>query len=138
MAWDDGLVEILRDDLAGEQIGEKRMFGGNCFLLNGNMVCGTYQGGAMFRVGPEGNDAALKVRGTANMVQGGKPMKGFITLSEEATGDDPRRLVLLGLALACARALPAKAAASGAATKQKRPAGAAKAGAKARSRPKAR
>lgn len=36
------LAERLRKSLAGRRnITEKRMFGGACFLLRGNMLCGT-------------------------------------------------------------------------------------------------
>jgi hypothetical protein len=53
MAYDLGLAQLLRDDLVGEKISEKKMFGGLAFLLNGHMVCGLHKGGAMFRVGKE-------------------------------------------------------------------------------------
>ncbi|RBI75144.1 hypothetical protein DQW77_05640 [Roseovarius sp. TE539] len=46
MAYDEGLAEVMRDDLgARDGISEKKMFGGIAFLLNGNMVCGVHGGG---------------------------------------------------------------------------------------------
>ena len=52
MAYDEGLAEILRGDLADlPGIAEKKMFGGMAFMLNGNMLCGVHQAGGMFRVG---------------------------------------------------------------------------------------
>jgi len=42
MAYDEGHAEILRDHLASlPGVIEKRMFGGLCFMLNGNMLCGS-------------------------------------------------------------------------------------------------
>ncbi len=49
MAHDEGLAHILRDDLidvAG--ISERNMFGGLCFMLNGNMLCGVSPKGCSF------------------------------------------------------------------------------------------
>ena len=41
MAYDEGLAQIFRDDLAAQDgISEKKMFGGLCFLNNGHMLCG--------------------------------------------------------------------------------------------------
>ncbi|HEX9859375.1 MAG TPA: TfoX/Sxy family protein, partial [Paracoccaceae bacterium] len=65
MAWDEGLAQLLRDDLAADPAGgavtEKKMFGGLAFLLHGHMVCGIHKGGAMFRVGKPNEAAALAV-----------------------------------------------------------------------------
>ena len=41
MAANEVLAERMRDVLAAcENIEERRMFGGLCFLMNGNMLCG--------------------------------------------------------------------------------------------------
>ena len=40
MAFDPGLAQLLRDDLAGEAVVETAMFGGLCFLAGGHMICG--------------------------------------------------------------------------------------------------
>ena len=54
MAYDEGLAEILRSDLAEEDgVEEKRMFGGLCFMLHGHMLCGVHKDGGMFRVGKD-------------------------------------------------------------------------------------
>ena len=64
MAYDEGLAELMRGDLAGVPgITEKKMFGGLCFLLDGNMLCGVHKGGGMFRVGKDNEAAALAGRG---------------------------------------------------------------------------
>jgi hypothetical protein len=108
MAWDEGLAQLMRDDLAGERVVEKKMFGGLAFLLNGHMVCGIHKGGAMFRVGKPNEAAALAVPGAEPMMFTGRPMAGMIDLADEATADDARRARVMALALGFAKGLPPK------------------------------
>lgn len=110
MAWDEGLAQLLRNDLAAEVIAEKRMFGVLAFLLNGHMVCGIHRGGAMFRVGKAKKAAALALPGVTPMMFSGRPMTGMVGCSDEACADDVRRAALLVLALECVRTLPPKVA----------------------------
>ena len=52
MAFSEEHAQILRgalSDLSG--VTEKKMFGGLCFMLNGNMLCGVHKDGGMARVG---------------------------------------------------------------------------------------
>ena len=98
----------MRDDLAGERVAEKKMFGGLAFLLNGHMVCGIHKGGAMFRVGKLNETLALSVPGASPMMFTGRAMAGMIDLSDEATADDVRRARVMELALSFVKALPPK------------------------------
>jgi len=69
----------LRAALKGRRgVAEKRMFGGLCFLLRGNMLCGTGKEDFMFRVGKAQDAAALKRPGARPMDITGRVMKGFI------------------------------------------------------------
>ena len=109
MALDDGLVEILREDLAHvTNVTEKRMFGGLCFMLNGNMLCGVHKNGGMFRVGKEHEATALAISGARPMDFTGRPMAGFIDVDDALMGDDDRRQQILALAQAYVGAMPAK------------------------------
>jgi len=109
MAYDDGLAELLRNDLVDHSgIVEKRMFGGLCFLWNGNMLCGVHKGGGMFRVGKERHAAALKIEGAQPMAFTGRPMGGMIDVSDEAMVDDLRRGTCLRMAIEFVGTLPAK------------------------------
>lgn len=108
MPWDEGLAQLMRDDLAGEPVTERKMFGGLAFLLNGHMVCGIHKGGAMFRVGKPNEAAALAVPGASPMMFTGRPMTGMVDCSDEACADDTRRARLMALALGFTRALPPK------------------------------
>lgn len=110
MAYDEGLAQLLRDDLLAEPIEEKRMFGGLAFLRHGHMVCGVHKGGAMFRVGKENYAAALAVPGAAPMMFTGKAMVAMVDVSDEAMVDDARRGALMAMALATVRDLPPKVA----------------------------
>lgn len=108
MAYDEGLAQLIRDDLAEERITEKKMFGGLCFLIHGNMVCGVHKGGAMFRVGKPNQAAARAIEGVGPMLFTGKPMEGFVECIDETLVDDPRRATLIALSLAFAKSLPPK------------------------------
>lgn len=108
MAWDEGLAQLLRDDLAGEPVREQKMFGGLAFLLNGHMVAGIHKGGAMFRAGKPNEALALAVPGTGRMTMAGRAMPGMITLSDDAAADDGRRGRLMAMALDFVRTLPPK------------------------------
>ncbi len=54
------------------------MFGGACFLLRGNMLCGTGKEMFMFRVGKAQDAAALARPGAKPMDITGRVMQGFI------------------------------------------------------------
>lgn len=59
-------------------ISEKRMFGGICWMLRGNMLCGVEVGRCMFRVGPALEAEALSRPGARSMDITGRPMRGFV------------------------------------------------------------
>ena len=66
MAYDEGLAQRVREALAHRpDLTERKMFGGLCFMLNGNMLCGVHKGGGMFRVGKDNEAAALELPGVA-------------------------------------------------------------------------
>jgi len=75
----EALAARLRKALARRRgIMEKNMFGGVCFLLKGNMLCGTGEDKFMFRVGKEQDAAALKRPGAKPMDFTGRAMPGFV------------------------------------------------------------
>jgi len=43
------------------EFNEKKMFGGVCYLLNGNMACGILNEDLIVRVGPEKYEDSLKL-----------------------------------------------------------------------------
>jgi TfoX/Sxy family transcriptional regulator of competence genes len=87
----------------------KRMFGGLCFMLNGNMLMGTFRGGAMARVAKADHAAALKIAGAKPMVMKDRVMEGFILIDAESVEDDAALQRWVDMALAYNATLPHKA-----------------------------
>jgi TfoX/Sxy family transcriptional regulator of competence genes len=56
----------------------KKMFGGVCHLLGGNMVCGVYKDFLILRLGEKEALAALNQPHTKPFDVTGKPMKGWV------------------------------------------------------------
>lgn len=78
------LADRLRRALARKKgVSEKRMFGGICFLLRGNMLCATAKTEFMFRVGKEQDAAALARPGARPMDLTGRSMPGFVWVSAD-------------------------------------------------------
>jgi len=99
MAYDEGHAQILRDLLANsEGISERKMFGGLCFMQNGNMLCGVHKDGGMFRVGKENESAALQVNGVDPLSFTGRKMGGMVDISAETLADEAALAALLALA----------------------------------------
>lgn len=76
---DDRLAERIAAVLKGKRgISHRKMFGGTCFMLHGNMLCGTVKDKLMARVGSEFQDKVMKSEHVRPMDFTGKPMKGMI------------------------------------------------------------
>ena len=109
MAYDEGLAQLLRDELAEVPgVSERKMFGGLCFQVNGHMVCGVHQGGGMARVGKVAEPEALTIPGVAPMSFTGRKMGGMVDVTEATLVDDALRARIVSMALSYARSLPAK------------------------------
>ena len=109
MAFDENLAERVRGALAGTgAIREVRMFGGLCFMLNGNMVAGTSKRGLMVRVGKDQQPSALARPGAKRLEMTGRPMEGYIFVDPPPL-DDRSLQNWLALAVAFVKTLPPKA-----------------------------
>jgi hypothetical protein len=65
------------------------MFGGICFLLNGNMLVGVWKDSLIARLGPDEGDEALWEPHVKEFDITGRPMKGWMLVEPESvTGDD--------------------------------------------------
>jgi len=81
----EALAARLHKAFAGRRnVVEKKMFGGVCFLLRGNMLCGMGEDKFMFRVGKDQDAAALQRPGARPMDITGRAMRGFVWV-------DPKR-----------------------------------------------
>ena len=89
MSYDKGLAQRIRE-LISERSGvnEKKMFGGLAFMLNGNMCVGVIKQELMVRVGPQQYEQILAMPDTREMDFTGKPLKGFLFLSNNGTDED--------------------------------------------------
>ena len=109
MPYDETLAQALRDALAGQgAVSERKMFGGLAFMLDGNMVCGTYRDRGMMRVGKANEAAALSLPHVGPMAMTGRPMPGLVEVDAVAITDPALRARLLELALGFVRSLPPK------------------------------
>ncbi|QQA44648.1 TfoX/Sxy family protein [Pelagovum pacificum] len=109
MAHDEGSAETLREDLADlPGLTEKRMFGGLCFMVDGNMACGITAERGMFRVGKQHEDEAAAIDGVIPMIHAGRRMGGFVRADLDCIADDDRRGRLMALVRANLATLPPK------------------------------
>ncbi len=109
MPYDEGLAErirILFEDR--EDVSERKMFGGLCFMINGNMCCGITKNDLMLRLGADEAQAALKRPHARDMDFTGKPLKGFVYVDPEGYAEDEDLEDWIGRATAFAASLPAK------------------------------
>jgi len=63
----------------------KKMFGGVCFLIDGKMCVGVIKDEMMARIAPEVYQIALEKEGCKAMNFTGRPLKGFVFLTDDAT-----------------------------------------------------
>ncbi|KKC35486.1 hypothetical protein WH87_15515 [Devosia epidermidihirudinis] len=84
------LSDRVRDMLARYRtVSEKKMFGGRCFMLSGNMlVCPLKEGGLLVRVGKDSYDESLALPGAQVVSMGTKTMGGFVEVTGDVLEDD--------------------------------------------------
>ena len=88
MAYDEGLAQRVRQTLEDTSgLVEKKMFGGICFLLHGNMACGIIKDDLIVRVGPDYLQS-LKLPHTRQFDITGRPMKGWVMVSHQGLDTD--------------------------------------------------
>lgn len=109
MAYDEGLAERVRALIATRPgYDEKKMFGGLCFLINGNMAAGVVKDELMLRVGKARFDKVLARKHARPMDFTGRPLEGMVYVSTEGLKTKRQLQSWLNPALAFAEALPPK------------------------------
>ena len=109
MAYSEELALRVRQSL-GEQAGvvEKKMFGGLCFMVRGNMCCGVTGDEIIARVGPEQYEDALTLPHARLMDFTGRPMRGFIAVRPEGLSSDEDLAAWIARCLNFTASLPPK------------------------------
>lgn len=89
MAYSEVLDNRIRSIVAQwENTAAKKMFGGVCHLMNGNMVGGVYKDYLILRLGVPRAEAALGQAHVRPFDTTGRPMKGWVMVAEEGIKDD--------------------------------------------------
>ena len=86
----------------------KKMFGGICHLLNGNMFCGVHKDFLILRLGPDNAENALKLPHVRPFDITGKPMKGWVMVAEDGFKSDDELKQWLDQTRRFAETLPSK------------------------------
>ena len=90
-------------------ITEQKMFGGRCFMLDGNMLVGPMKDGSLLvRVGKDGYERALALPGARPMSMGARTMSGFVEVPGDVLEDDEVLLDWIELARSFVETFPAK------------------------------
>ena len=87
MAYDEDLAERVLGVLGGKPgLTQRKMFGGLAFMLRGNLACGVLRNDLMVRVPKDGYEAMLARPHVREMDFTGRPMRGWVVVTPDATG----------------------------------------------------
>ena len=78
VAYDEQLDARITTTIAEWGTMRRKMFGGTCYLLNGNMLCGVYRNALILRLGEEQARRALSRAHVNPFDVSGRPMKGWV------------------------------------------------------------
>ena len=109
MAYDEDLADRVRAVFSGRTgVREQKMFGGLCFMLDGNMACGVLGSELVVRVGKENLDEALSLPHSRPFDMTGRPMRSFVYVAAEGIATDDGLAAWAGRGIAYADSLPPK------------------------------
>ncbi len=109
MAYDEGLLQRVEKILQDEDgFTYKKMFGGICCLINGNMACGIINEDLIVRVGKENYESCLKKPDTSIFDFTGRPMTGWVMVSASGYESDKALIQWLQYGLDTAQSLAPK------------------------------
>ncbi|MFN8526824.1 MAG: TfoX/Sxy family protein [Chloroflexota bacterium] len=109
MAFDEHLAGRIRAHLSSRSdVVEKKMFGGICFMVSGNMACGVHKDSLIVRMGPDQAAARLERPGARVFDLTGRAMKGWLTVEPAGLTSDATLHEWLELGTAHAASLPPK------------------------------
>jgi hypothetical protein len=109
MAFSTALADRVRHALARQRgMVEKKLFGGDGFLLNGNLLVGVWKDSLIARLDAADGTAALAEPGVGPFAPAGRPMAGWVLVGPEAIDTDRELAAWVRRATAFVRTLPAK------------------------------
>jgi hypothetical protein len=121
MAYDETVAERVRRALAGRRgVVEKKMMGGLCFMVSGNMCCGVTGSAVLIRVGREGYREALAKPHVRPLEFAGRRASGFVLVDPDGHRGDKALAAWIERGLAVVAALPRKTAAKKQTVKKQR------------------
>ena len=109
MTYDEMLENRILSTIDGwRRVSAKKMFGGVCHLIHGNMFCGVYKEFLILRLGEAAAAEALSKAHTRPFDITGRPMKGWVMLEPKGIETDDALTLWLNKARAFAQTLPPK------------------------------
>jgi TfoX/Sxy family transcriptional regulator of competence genes len=89
MAGDERLTRRIRSILSQEEgFSERRMFGGVCFMIHGNMCAGTWKGSLIVRLDRDDHDETLAQPHAKAFDVTGRVMRGWAMVAPPAIESD--------------------------------------------------
>jgi hypothetical protein len=109
VVYDRGLAERIRDLIGADLLlAERTMFGGLCFLSQGNMCFGILGDDLLVRVGRDAYDEALGRPHARQMDLTGRAMRGMVLVDPDGFTEDGDLRAWLERGLTFADSLPPK------------------------------
>ena len=106
---DDHLHDRIRQILSKrERISERKMFGGACFMINGNMCVGTWKGSLIVRLDKKNHHETLAEPNTRPANMNGRVMKGWALVEPAGIESESDLTVWVERAARFAESLPPK------------------------------
>lgn len=101
MSYDEKLADSVREIISEthQNVQEKKMFGGLCFMVNDKMCVGVEQHRLMIRLDPAKYDEVLEKDGCKPMDFTGKVMKGYVFVDVGAVNTKRKLEYWINLAL---------------------------------------
>lgn len=114
MPYNTEIEDRINKAIAGwKEIESKKMFGGICTLVRGNMFCGVYRDFLILRLGEEDARELLHSGRARPFDITGHPMSGWVMMEQSSFPDGEALEELLDMAARYARSLPPKVKKSG-------------------------
>ena len=109
MAYDEGLAERIRSVLRErDDVVEKKMFGGLCFMVRGHMTVGINGDELMVRVGKDAHNEMMALPGATTFDKSARPMRGWLNVTPEGFAPEDDFKAWIGRGVSFAESLPKK------------------------------